>query len=72
MFDIRGVAIEAGSLIASAHRRADIAELRIGTVLELFPGTRQITVEWQTSSALNGYVPRKPTRVFVDRVVVLS
>ena len=72
MIDLLARNIDVGSRIASAHRRGDVAEMRVGRVLELFPESDELLVEWVHSSAPGGYIPQRPTKVRAGRAVVLA
>lgn len=69
LYDIINNEVRVGDTIASAHRKGDLPELRIGVVLAIHDD-RTAEVEWRASSATT--LPRRPGRINTERILRLS
>lgn len=58
MKDIRGTEIKVGDTLAVAMRSGTRSTLRVGTILEIYPDTTEVVIQWTDGPI--GYLPDKP------------
>lgn len=69
IYDIINNKVRAGDTIASAHRKGDLPELRVGVVLAVHEDLTA-EVEWQATSAQT--LPGRPARIKTDRILRIT
>lgn len=45
--DARGVELEPGQIVAVSERSGNVAQLRIGTILEILDASGKVTIQWE-------------------------